>query len=123
MTEFEFSDKHNQIIIKVGRRLRYVGIIFMIVAVGDLISAITRVSNEGFALVSISYFVSSILVAIFGIVLYRPSDNFIRIATTSGNDISELMTALSELRQAFIVSLIVSVLGTINQFLGAALWA
>ena len=45
-----------------------------------------------------------------GVMFFRPADNFRRVATTQGNDITEVMTGLQELRGGFrLVSILIVV--------------
>lgn len=114
MSAYEFSKAHNKIILKVGQRLQYVGILFALICVANFIDSFARASSQGFAIEVIPFFINAALSGVAAFIFYRPSDNFKRIVTTTGSDIPELMTALSELRQGFIILVAVLVIGVLN---------
>ena len=56
---------------------------------------------------------------IVGVLFYRPTDNFLRITSTSGSDIPELMTAYRELANALKIIFALGVVGTVLIVLAA----
>ena len=98
MTHYEFSKDEEQKIAALGQRMAIVAIMMGIVGGGRLIVGFLQgFGPDGFNGAVIAFLIIGLLNVGLGITFFRPTDNFKRIATTSGSDIKELMIAFSEM--------------------------
>jgi len=105
MADYEFSEKDNERISGLANVMKWFG---LLVALGGAVStlfAIVGLFTFGFGLESILGVINGIVLIAFGLAFYLPTDNLKRIATTEGNDIPELMTALGEMNNYLGVTL------------------
>ena len=107
MSEVELSRSQNVAFGKLSQRVLYVGVLFVAMGVVRLITGVIGVE---FNFETIMDVVDAILLIVIGVVLYRPADNFKRIVTSAGKDISELMTAVTELGSGFRIVLVLFVI-------------
>src|SRR4051812_35865215 len=101
MESFEFTPDQNNVLASLARRLTFVGMLIILTGVGRVVLTLVRGQGEGLSLTVIILLLISLVNIVIGVILWRPSDNFRRIATTEGRDIPELMTALNELSAGF----------------------
>ena len=97
MAEYEFTSRENQRVMRLHQKL--LGISVGLFALGALLSigAFFRPRAELMWVQLLAGFPFILL----GIVFWRPLDNLKRITTKTGTDITELMTAVSDMRLAF----------------------
>ena len=109
MSQYEFTSEQNKVISNVALRCQVNAVFLAIWGLSSLIK--TSMSwGESALLLSIVSIISGMVFVIMGVVFYRPSDNFRRVTTTEGNDITEVMTGLNELRGGFkLVSILIIV--------------
>ncbi len=112
--EYEFDDDQNRVFHGLGRSLRLLGIITMV--------------NGGFALLGVFGGPFVALIAVATAVLYlvngqwlrSSGENMKRIVGSQGNDISYLMTAMSQLRRVFLVQVILAIFPIVSGLFGLA---
>lgn len=101
--EYEFTSEQNLVLATLSRRLVIVSVLVFLL------------SAYGFAMFLLHGGVFSLVEAIIGVVMavtfFMPADNFRRITTTQGRDITELMRAFTELSKGWlVVNLVTAVL-------------
>ena len=100
MSQYEFTPEQNSVIRAVALRCVVQAVLFAILgAITIVIWFATKSGLSGY-MSFVSIFAALLLIAM-SIVFYRPADNLRRITTTSGNDITELMTAMKEFNMGF----------------------
>jgi hypothetical protein len=103
MAEYEFNAEQNKGIDQLHQKLLHVAILFMMLGGVQLVGSFFLV---GAAARWVSL-VAAVLFLAMGWLFVRPLDNFKRVTTTEGQDIKEMMIALSDLRAAFLLAEIV----------------
>lgn len=93
--QYEFTEQESRAIATVGVRGKLQSVLLGLYGILMLIPALLR-WGEVPVVQSVLFIVWSLLFVFMGIVFYRPADNFKRVATTRGNDITEVMTGLRE---------------------------
>ena len=110
---YEFTDSEAEQMWIFGNKLVIVTIVMAITGIlGLFISMINfgDMSTRDFVL-----FMEFIFLIVIAIILYRPSDNFTRIATSEGRDIQELMRGIKEFSFAFIITAtLITLIGLLN---------
>lgn len=109
MTKYEFTIEQNSQIMDLARFMRYTGILAVVFG---LLAIISSVITE-IVWVNVLFF-GFLVVA--GITFYLPTDNFIKIVKTEGNDIEELMKGFKELYYGWIVVIGILLLLLILEF-------
>jgi uncharacterized membrane protein HdeD (DUF308 family) len=95
--EYEFSARENQRVLRLHQRLLWVSLGLFALGALLAVGAFSRPRDE---LLWIQL-LAGVCFGGLGLVFWRPLDNLKRITTRSGTDITELMTAMSDLRVAF----------------------
>ena len=114
---YEFSDEEAENMWVLGNKISIVGLLMVFGGIIGSVNAIRELDEDDQLRAIILLFEFLFLVAI-GVVLLRPSDNFKRIATSEGKDISELMKGIKEFALGFKISaILVGVLGFLNVIL------
>ena len=98
MAEYEFSAEENRLVDQVRRKLQHVAILFLVLGALQLIESFMLSDPTG-RWISLG---SAILVLALGWLFWRPLDNFRRIVSTQGQDIREVVTAIKDLRAAYL---------------------
>ena len=102
MSEYEFSKQEEQTIASLGQRMSIVAGLIAATGIGRIIHGLVLGGGaEGFSGAVIVFLIIALVNVAIGIVFYRPTNNFKRIATTEGNDIKELMSAFAKLTSGF----------------------
>ncbi|MHA2251725.1 MAG: hypothetical protein ACXAD7_15280 [Candidatus Kariarchaeaceae archaeon] len=113
---YEFSEEDGILIKKVGNKAIIQSVLL---AVGGIIAIIIDFINpdDNKSIVVIWLVVQGLIQVIIGVLFFRPSDNFKRVATTEGKDIHELITGIKELSWGFkmivylvVVSIIIDII-------------
>jgi len=112
---YEFNNTQNQLIRQLAQKMRFVGYILLALGVLVIVAGIVNFRLGGFATI-----IQGIIQLIIGIWTAKAATSFQLIVKTQGNDIENLMTALSELRKLyalqywiFIIALILVVVGIV----------
>jgi disulfide bond formation protein DsbB len=95
--DYEFSARENQRVMRLHQRLLIVSLGLFVLGALLAVGAFSRPRDE---LLWVQL-LGGICFMVLGFVFWRPLDNLKRITTKTGTDISELMTAVSDLRLAF----------------------
>ncbi len=111
MTEYEFSQEENLVVDTLAKRLRLFGVFIIIVGLITTIGVFVGGFGTDFG--SITSLIEGISFLVIGITLYRPTDNLKRVVSSTGNDISEVMTAFSEMSSGFKIALVLFVINNI----------
>ena len=98
MSEYEFSKQEEHTIASLGQRMSIVAGLIVATGISRIILGLLA---EGFSGAVIVFLIIALVNVAIGIVFYRPTNNFKRIATTEGNDIKELMSAFAKLTSGF----------------------
>lgn len=98
MAEYEFTAEENHHIDQLRRKLQHVAILFMVLGALQLIESFMLTDPPG-RWISVG---GAILLLALGWLFWRPLDNFRRIISTEGQDIREVVTAIKDLRAAFL---------------------
>jgi hypothetical protein len=105
MAEYEFTAEENRVIDQVRRKLQHIAVLFLILGVLQLIGSFLLTDPAG-RWISLG---SAILLLALGWLFWRPLDNFRRIISTEGQDIREVVTAIKDLRAAYLAAEIILV--------------
>ena len=89
--EYEFTENENKSFKSLYASMIIVSGVFTIFSIILFFSSVQNNDNLMFS--------RAITFLLFGIILFFPTDNFLKITTTRGNDIAELMTGTKELAQ------------------------
>lgn len=100
MTQYEFTPEQNKVIGHVALRCVVNAVLLALIGVVGLIGALITL-GDNVVLISIVGILYGVVFITMGVMFFRPADNFRRVITTEGNDISEVMTGLNELRGGF----------------------
>lgn len=98
MAEYEFSAEENRHVDQVRRKLQHVAILFLVLGALQLIESFLLSDATG-RWISLG---SAFLLLALGWLFWRPLDNFRRIVSTQGHDIREVVTAIKDLRAAYL---------------------
>jgi hypothetical protein len=93
MNNYEFSKEQNALIIDLAKKLRFVGIAFIVLGVLQAVLAMINATIFG----KLSGILGGALLGALGIFMMRASGSFRFIVDTEGHDIEHLMTALASL--------------------------
>ena len=103
MTTYEFKQQENT---KIANMVKHLQRFCFLVAIGGLLALINPargLMQGGGLMEQFAGIVRGLILIVLAIVIYRPLDNFDKIVKTKGNDISELMVAVDELRVGFTI--------------------
>lgn len=103
MSEHEFTTEQNKVFSNLYKRMLLMAILVLVGGAYSIVFALTG----SFQLLLI---VSGILYVVMAITFYLPLDNFKKIISTEGQDITELMTALNEMDKGWFIVNVFSVL-------------
>ena len=103
MAEYEFTAEQNEGIDQLRQKLLHDSLLFIIMGGIQLVGSFFF-SGAGARWVSL---LAAVLFLVMGWLFMRPLDNFKRVTTTEGEDVKEMMIALSDLRAAFLLAEIV----------------
>ena len=103
MAEYEFTAEENRHIDQVRRKLQHIAVLFLLLGVLQLIGSFLLTDPAG-RWISVG---SAILLLALGWLFWRPLDNFRRIISTEGQDIREVVTAIKDLRAAYLAAEII----------------
>ena len=98
MAEYEFTAEENRVVDRVRRKLQHIAILFLALGALQLVESFL-LTDPAARWTSMG---SAILLLALGWLFWRPLDNFRRIVTTEGRDIREVITALKDLRLAYL---------------------
>lgn len=98
MAEYEFTAEENRHIDQVRRKLQQIAVFFLVLGALQLIESFLLTDPAG-RWISVG---SAILLLALGWLFWRPLDNFRRIISTEGQDIREVVTAIKDLRAAYL---------------------
>jgi len=96
---YEFDPKQNEVIEKLGRSMRTVGIFMFVFGLLGLIGAVLAVLTHQIG--PQSGFAESLVMTVFGFWTQRAGDRFTKIVKTTGSDVTHLMGALDDLRKMY----------------------
>jgi len=112
MENYEFNDKQNGLFRLLQLRMRFVGVVFIIVGFtsglllvltkAELINLSTRYNIIGTVI--------SVFLVITGILFWKAANSFQRIIKTQGSDIDILMNAIKDLYLAFDIQMYVIII-------------
>ena len=112
--EYEFSKEENKVFASLSTWMIILAIVIIIGGIATIVSFILDLPAFTFA--QILTLTSGIMYIIMGLTFYFPTDNFKRIVTTKGKDITELMTAFKELDRGWLIVNIVTLIVVILTF-------
>lgn len=98
MAEYEFTAEENRHINQVRRKLLHIAVLTLVLGVLQLIASflLTDTADRWISLGS------ALLLLALGWLFLRPLDNFRRVVSTEGHDIREIVTAIKDLRAAYL---------------------
>ena len=105
MAEYEFTAEENRHIDQLRRKIQHIAILFLVLGALQLADSLLQ-SNAAPAGRWISVG-GAILVLALGWLFLRPLDNLRRIITTEGQDVREVITAVKDMRAAYLAGEIV----------------
>jgi hypothetical protein len=106
MAEYEFTAEENRHVDQLRRKLQHVAVLFLVLGVLQLIESFLLAEPAG-RWMSMG---GAILLLGLGWLFLRPLDNFRRIISTEGQDIREVVTAIKDLRAAYLGAEIILVI-------------
>lgn len=99
MSEYEFTEQQNQVLDGLSGALRRLAIVIAVfAAVLVAFGAVPDASRSIF--ITIGIIGAGVLSLVMAYLFMQPLDNFRRITTTKGKDLSEFLTALDHLNKA-----------------------
>jgi hypothetical protein len=98
MAEYEFAAEENRHIDQLRRKLQHVAVFFLFLGALQLVESFLLTDPAG-RWISVG---GAILQLALGWLFWRPLDNFRRIISTEGQDIREVVTAIKDLRAAYL---------------------
>jgi hypothetical protein len=101
MSEYEFTVEENKTFDALADALRKFAYTFAVYAVGLIVMGLLGFFAERPLTMSISMLVLGPITVVLALMFLKPVDNFKRITTTQGQDISELLGALGHLNKTF----------------------
>ncbi len=115
--EYEFSKAENKVFASLSTWMIILAIVIIIGGIATIASfALDFISIPMFTFALMLTLVSGIMYIIMGLTFYFPTDNFKRIVTTKGKDITELMTAFREVDRGWLIVNIVTLIVVILMF-------
>lgn len=102
MQEYEFTNRQNELIEDLSKKMNFVGILMIIGAVLSLISGVVVLfmsASQG--IVDFSSIIQGVLLLFVGLWTRNAARAFRRVVNTTGTDIENLMSALRELRKLY----------------------
>ena len=98
MAEYEFTVEESRHIDRLRRKVLQISILFLLLGVLQLIESFMLADPIG-RWISLA---AAILILGLGWLFMRPVDNFRRVISTEGQDIREVVTAIKDLRAAYL---------------------
>lgn len=98
MAEYEFTAEENQRIEQLRQKIQHIAVLFLALGVLQLVQSFMLVEPTA-RWISLG---GAVLLLALGWLFFRPLDNFRRIVTTEGQDIREVVTAIRDLRTAYL---------------------
>jgi len=98
MAQYEFTAEENRHIDQLRRKLQHISMLFLLLGVLQLIESFMLPDPAG-RWISLA---AAVLILGLGWLFMRPVDNFRRVVTTEGHDIREVVTAIKDLRAAYL---------------------
>ncbi len=96
MSEYEFDENQEKAIKNVATRCIVQAVLLALGGIMGILTELVLLANRELIL-AIVLMAQASLQIFMGIFFFRPADNFRRIASTEGRDISELMIGLNDL--------------------------
>jgi hypothetical protein len=93
MSNYEFSPEQNTLISNLAKKLRFVGIAFVVLGVLQALLAIVNATMFG----KLTGILGGLLLGSLGVFMMRAAGSFRFIVETEGHDIEHLMSALDSL--------------------------
>lgn len=93
MSNYEFSPEQNTLISNLAKKLRFVGIAFVVLGVLQALLAMVNTTMFG----KLTGILGGLLLGSLGVFMMRASGSFRYIVETEGHDIEHLMSALDSL--------------------------
>ena len=101
MSEYEFTVEENKTFDSLAGALSKFAYTFAVYAVGLIVMGLLAFVAERPLTMSISMVVTGAITVVLALMFLKPVDNFKRITTTQGQDISELLGAMGNLNKTF----------------------
>ncbi len=101
MSEYEFSQEDNNIFAGLSR---WMTIMAVLIGVGGIATLVQYMAGDR----RWTVLVHGIMYLVLAIVFYLPVDNFKKIVSSEGKDITELMTSFKEMDKGWLVANIIS---------------
>lgn len=98
MAEYEFTAEENQRIDQLRRKIQHIAILFLALGVLQLVQSF-MLAEPTARWISLG---GAVLLLALGWLFFRPLDNFRRIVSTEGQDIREVVTAIKDMRTAYL---------------------
>lgn len=98
MAQYEFTAEENRHIDQLRRKLQHISMLFLLLGVLQLIESFMLPDPAG-RWISLA---AAVLILGLGWLFMRPVDNFRRVVSTAGQDIREVVTAIKDLRAAYL---------------------
>lgn len=96
LDSYEFGPKENDLISDLARKMRFVGMILVVVGVLSALSGIVTLNTEG-----LGHLFSGVIYVVVGSWTRRAAASFRRIVESQGGDIRNLMDALGNLKSVY----------------------
>jgi hypothetical protein len=106
MAEYEFTAEENRHIEQLRRKIQHISLLFIVLGGLQLVQSFLMAEPTG-RWISLG---GAVLLLALGWLFFRPLDNFRRIITTEGQDIREVVTAIKDLRTAYLGAEIIMVI-------------
>ena len=98
MAQYEFTAEENRHIDQLRRKLQHISMLFLLLGVLQLVESFMLPDPTG-QWISLA---AAVLILVLGWLFMRPVDNFRRVVSTEGQDIREVVTAIKDLRAAYL---------------------
>ena len=117
--EYEFTDSQNQIISQLASKMGWVAMFGLVVGVMYAVLGLFSLGGEGEGVV---FLVQSVFVITIALWTRRAALGFRQVVETAGSDITNVMSALGELKKLYILYYWLVIVGIVAMALSAAVW-
>lgn len=114
--DYEFDDDEAEKIWVFGNKLTILALLMFVTSIIGILTSLALFSDGDNTRPTVLLF-EFIFLIVISVVLFRPSDNFKKVATSEGRDMAELLVGLKEFKFAFSFSAIMIVVIGISNFI------
>jgi hypothetical protein len=121
-SNYEFNDGENSVISELAKAMKFVGTSSIVLGILTALGGLAQGDAEG-----VGSIIQGVLFVILGVMTQGASEFFMRVVNTKGDDISNLMAALTKLKEMYslqrtilLIALVLIGLAVVLIFVGGA---